>query len=65
MRVQLLRIQIPAMSTIRYGEGLDEDNPRVRFAGDHRPMRSLGQAVANTSEPVYADVDDWQILEVR
>jgi len=65
MRVQVQRVSIGAMSTIGYGEGLDETDRRVTFLGDHRPMRELGWALPHATEPVYADVEPWQIVEDR
>ena len=65
MRIQVQRVRIPAMSTIGYGEGFDQGERRVQFVGDHRPMRELGRVLPNATEPVYAEVEDWQIVEVR
>jgi hypothetical protein len=65
MRVQVYRVSIPALSSIGYGDGLTEDERRVQFVGDHGSMRELGRALPNATEPVYADVEDWQVLEVR
>jgi hypothetical protein len=65
MRIQVQRVYIPALSTVGYGEGLDQEERRVTFLGDHRPMRELGQALPYATEPVYAEVDDWQITEDR
>jgi len=65
MRIRVQRVHIPALSTIGYGEGHDPAERRVRFVGDHRPMRELGRAVSTASEPVYAEVEDWQIVEGR
>jgi hypothetical protein len=53
------------MSTVGYGEGLDEADRRVTFVGDHRPMRDLGRALPHALEPGYAEVEAWQITEVR
>jgi hypothetical protein len=63
MRVHVYRVSIPAMSTIGYGEGLDEADRRVTFLGDHRPMRDLGRALPHATEPVYAEVEPWQITD--
>ena len=65
MRVQVQRVHIPALSTVGYGEGLDPQDRRVTFLGDHRPMRELGRALPDAMEPVYAEVEAWQILEGR
>jgi hypothetical protein len=65
MVVTVRRISIPAMSTIGYGWGTDEDGNEVRFAGDHRPMRDIGEAMQHTTsaEPVVVELEDWQILK--
>jgi hypothetical protein len=51
------------MSTIGYGEGLDQEEHHVTFLGDHRPMRELGRALPHATEPIYADVEPWQFVE--
>ena len=63
MVIQLLRVSIPAMSTIGYGTGLDDDGRIVKFVGDHRPMRDLGEAMkyASIHDPIMVDLDDWQV----
>lgn len=60
MIVYVDAVSIPAMSTIGYGEGYAEDGRRIRFAGDHRPMRHLGEVIADG--PVAVEIEDWQIL---
>jgi hypothetical protein len=65
MRIQVYHVHIPAMSTVGYGEGYDHEDRPVTFLGDHRPMRDLGHAVRHAMEPVYAEVEPWQITEVR
>ena len=72
MKVYVTHVSIPAMSTIGYGEGygLGECGRRFRvtFAGDHRPMRYLGEALAAASEAgenaPAIEVEDWQVLSV-
>jgi hypothetical protein len=44
--ITVTQISIPAMSTIGYGFGTDEDGNEVEFVGDHRPMRDIGDAIA-------------------
>ena len=65
MRIRVQRVHIPALSTIGYGEGHDPAERRVRFVGDHRPMRELGRALRHVTEPVSVEVEDWQIMEGR
>ena len=65
MRLVVFRVTIPALSTIGYGFGKGATGRTYEFAGDHRPMRDLGQAVAqaeNEDELSAVSVDDWQIL---
>lgn len=62
MRVQVDRVNIPAMSTLGYGWGtVVGTDRRVQFAGDHRPMRDLGEALRE-GEPVEVDVEAYQII---
>jgi ribonuclease BN (tRNA processing enzyme) len=63
MRVQVQRVSIPAWSTVGYGQGLDEADRQVTFVGDHRPMRDLGRALSNTTDPISVEVAPWQITE--
>jgi hypothetical protein len=63
MIVTLTHVTIPAMSTIGYG--LDDMGRLVCFAGDHRPLRHLGEAVAAATEPILVDIEDWQVLGVE
>jgi len=52
-------VSVPAMSTIGYGEGIEtETGEEIRFCGDHRPLRDLGEALRYASEPP----ESWQIL---
>ncbi len=62
MRITVTNISVPAMSTIGYGEGIDENGNTVTFIGDHRPMRDLVEALMQADgEEVVAEVEDWQI----
>ena len=65
MHIQVFRVQIPAWSTVGYGKGRDSEGRPVRFIGDHRPMRHLGQALAQATAPITVEVEDWQIVEGR
>ena len=63
MHVQVLSISIPAMSTIGYGYGTEiETGEEIRFCGDHRSLRNLGEALRYASEPLEAEIEPWQIL---
>ena len=61
MTLIVTKVEIPAMSSLGHGEGWDEDGRLVRFAGDHRPMRDLGEAVA-TGEVVEGEIESWQVI---
>lgn len=65
MTVTVSRISIPAMSTIGYGYGTDEDGNEVRFIGDHRPMRHIGEAMQHTTsdDPITVELEDWQVMK--
>lgn len=55
MTVYVERVSIPAMSTIGFGYGRDENGCEVTFYGDHRPMRELGEALIEAGEPIPAE----------
>ena len=61
MTLIVTKVEIPAMSSIGYGEGETEDGRTVRFAGDHRPMRDLGEAV-DAGETVEVEIESWQVI---
>jgi hypothetical protein len=65
MRIQVYHVHIPALSTVGYGEGYDQEGRPVTFLGDHRPMRDLGRVVRNATEPVSVEVEPWQLVEGR
>ena len=65
MTLTLNQVSIPAGSTIGYGQGIDDEGRHVRFAGDHRPLRQLGQALAVATEPIEVEVADWQLLSIE
>lgn len=62
-KVTVDRIIIPVGSTIGYGFGRTDDGTvAVWFAGDYRPMAALGDAIAESDEPIEVDVPEWAIL---
>lgn len=69
--VHVLRVEIPAMSTVGYGEGyaLGPDDAcqmiLVRFVGDHREMRVIGEALSVLDEPPLASVPISAITQVQ
>ena len=65
LTITLERITVPAGSTIRYGLGVDQEGGRVRFAGDWRPLRDLGEALTVATEPIDVEVADWQVLSIE
>ena len=62
MIVTVDRVSIPAWSTIGYGYGYDTDGNEVSFVGDHRPLRHLGEALAEADEPIEVELEDWQVI---
>lgn len=63
MRVRVFKVSVPAMSTIGYGQGIEvETGEEIRFCGDHRALRNLGEILRFASEPPEAQVEPWQIL---
>lgn len=69
-RIHVIKVSIPAMSTLGYGEGYGwgecDQMFHVRFVGDHRLMRDLGQALAaSEGEPPVADVPAYAITFVQ
>ena len=65
VNVTVYHVNIPAMSTIGYGDGKDEDGEDVSFVGDHRPMMHIGEAIAaasDESELPTVDLEDWQVM---
>lgn len=68
MKIKVNEIRIPAMSTVGYGRGTDEDGNEIHWVGDHRPMRELAEAVEagvlqDTDELIEIDLEEWQILD--
>lgn len=65
MRVIIYHVSIPAMSTVGFGSGIDAaSGDKVRFVGDHRAMRSLGEALDSGAETLEVNVEDWQMISV-
>lgn len=69
MLVRVERVDVIAGETIAYGEGENiETTEKVKFVGDHRPMRDLMFAVAEAWPEVLdlpiVELEPWQIREV-
>ena len=61
--VTVQRVFIPRASTVGLGFGTTDDGTvEIIFAGDHRLMSELRDAVAAGFEPIVADVPEWAIL---
>ena len=58
------QVKIPAMSTIGYGRGVDDQGRLISFVGDHRAMRYVGAAVEDEGE-VPVEIEGYQIVEVE
>jgi len=65
MTLTLNQVSIPAGSTIGYGQGIDEEGRRVRFASDWRPLRDLGEALVEADASILVEVEPWQVLSVE
>jgi hypothetical protein len=63
MRVKLGSVAFLKAAGSGYGIGLDDDGHRVEFLGDWRDLADL-QAALDGPEPVYVEVEDWQVLAV-
>lgn len=65
MMVRADRVNIPAGSSIGYGEGEDiETTERVRFVGDWRMMRDIGDAIGECLEVLdlpIVEVPEWAL----
>ncbi len=57
MRLTVYRVTIPAWSTIGFGYGTNEAGEQGMFVGDHRPLRSLGEALSRTEEPLAVEME--------
>lgn len=67
MRVTVTKVQIPAWSTLGFGWGTNEQGKTVQFAGDHRPLRDIGEAIRSARSEAdlpVAIVDDRQLTLV-
>lgn len=47
MNLKVERVHIPRWSSIGYGWGRDEGGDLMVFVGDHRLMRSVGEALGD------------------
>ncbi len=59
--VTVERVEQPRGQTIAYGYGTTEDGRFIRWAGDHRPMRHIAEALA-AGELVEVEIESWQII---
>lgn len=62
--VNVAAVAVPPGSTIGYGHGLTDSGLSVDFAGDWRAMVALGTIISELGEPVPAQVEPWQVLDV-
>jgi hypothetical protein len=63
MRVKVGSVAFLAAAGSGYGIGLDDDGHRIEFLGDWRELADLRPALGGP-EPVYLEVDEWQVLAV-
>ncbi len=63
-----MRVKVGSVAFLRsagsgYGIGLTDDGHRVEFIGDWRDLADL-QPALDGPEPVYLEVEDWQVLAI-
>lgn len=63
MIVTVMKVRIPAMSTIGILTGRDEEGNTVTLAADHRPARHIGEALAD-GELVEVTPEEYMVLSV-
>lgn len=58
---------LPEGSTIGFvfGRPVDDNTKRVYVAGDARMTAEIGEAIITSDEPVIAEYESWQVVEVR
>lgn len=63
--VLVTQVAIAEGSTIGHGWGITDDGTvEVQFVGDHRPMRYIGEAIAE-GHMVLVDVPEHAVVAVR
>lgn len=66
LRVTVHHISIPPMSTLGYGEGVDDHGRVVEFVGDRRSMLIIGESLdGDSDDDVIAHVPTHCILDIR
>lgn len=70
MKVRVIDVLIPDGSTIGFGRGYPEgdETKLVYFAGDHRMLAAIGDAVAASEDAgfdVMVEVPDWAVLTIQ
>ncbi len=64
--IEIRSISIPPMSSVGLAYGVAvETGEEIVFAGDHRCLRHIGEALQSSDDPVEAQVESWQILSVN
>lgn len=63
-----MRVKVGSVAFLRsagsgYGIGLTDGGQRVEFLGDWRDLAQL-QPALDGREPVYLEVEDWQVLAI-
>lgn len=65
MRILVGAALLESESTVGHIWGLTDDGTvMVHAAGDWRQVLVIGQAIEATHGPVWAEVEDWQVLDV-
>lgn len=64
IRVNVHHVSIPPMSTLGYGEGMDEHGRLISFVGDARMMVHIGESL-NEDEDTWAQVPLRNVTDIR
>jgi len=64
MTITIESVSVPAYSSIGVLTGIDEEGNTVTLAVNHRPARSIGEALAY-GELVEVEPEPWQVLSIR
>jgi hypothetical protein len=64
MKVRIHSVRIPAMSTIGFLEGENEEGKIVTLALDHRPARYVAEDMER-GEVVEIEPEPWQVISIE
>lgn len=61
--VAVTNIEVRGGCSLGFGWGTDDDGNTVSFAGDHRPMTHIAEALI-AGEDVTVDLEPYQVLSI-